>query len=105
MEKRMISISRYYGSLPGMLRKFDRMARSDAFQGNTPEEWEKWKVQARKRLWNLLGMERMEESPLNARVTEQEEAEPGILRERVLIQVEPETWMPVYILIPRSGGR
>ncbi len=104
MEKRMISISRYYGSLPGMLRKFDRMARSDAFQGNTPEEWEKWKVQARKRLWNLLGMERMEESPLNARVTEQEEAEPGILRERVLIQVEPETWMPVYILIPRSGG-
>ena len=103
-QERIISISRYYGSLPGMLKKYDRLARSDAFKGETLKEWKEWKTQARERLWRLLGMEQMETCPLNAQVTEREEAEPGILRERVMIQVEPETWMPVYILIPQNAG-
>ncbi len=59
-QERIISISRYYGSLPGMLKKYDRLARSDAFKGETLKEWKEWKTQARERLWRLLGMEQME---------------------------------------------
>ncbi len=76
-QERIISISRYYGSLPGILKKYDRLARSDAFKGNTLKEWKEWKTQARERIWTLLGMEQMETCPLNAQVTEREEAEPG----------------------------
>ena len=68
-QERIISISRYYGSLPGILKKYDRLARSDAFKGNTLKEWKEWKTQARERIWTLLGMEQMETCPLNAQVT------------------------------------
>ena len=29
----------------------------------------------------------------------------GILREKLLLQVEPDIWMPVYLLIPPGSGR
>lgn len=106
-ESRVIPVSKYYGSLKGMERKFDRLARKDAFSGSSLEEWKKWSREARNRLRELLGMGLMERCPLNAQVTERVLAEPGIFRERVLLQVEPEIWMPVYILIPvrEDGGK
>ena len=102
-QERIVPVSTYYGSLKGVLRKFDRLARSDAFGGTTLAEWKGWKKEARCRLWELLGMNLMERCPLEAQMTERVLAEPGILRERVLLQVELETWMPVYLLIPQEG--
>ena len=47
MESEIIKIPRFYGSLQGMLRKFDKYGRQDAFRGATPEEFEAWQQQAR----------------------------------------------------------
>jgi len=101
-EKRTIHIEKYYGSLPGMLKKYEKNARSGRFQGNTAEEFEIWQKELRGRLGDLIGLHRMEKCEAEPRVLEIVEAEEGIRREKVLLQVEPDVWMPVYILIPEK---
>lgn len=49
-----------YGSLTGMLRKFDRYARQSRFSGKTAEEWMVWQKVTRNPLHNLLGLGKME---------------------------------------------
>ena len=99
---RTIHIETYYGSLRGMLKKYEKNARSGRFQGNTLEEFTSWQWELRGRLGKLIGLPRMEECAPEAEVVECVRAEEGIRREKVLLQVEPEVWMPVYILIPEK---
>ena len=101
---RIIEIPKFYSSLPTMLRKFDKYARKDAFEGHTLEEFEVWRKKTRETLWELLGMDRMETCPLEPKVEERITLDGGIVREKVVIQVEPDTWMPMYILIPPKSG-
>lgn len=101
-ERRTIHIEKYYGSLPGMLKKYERNARSGRFQGATKEEFVIWQKEMREQLGELIGLPRMEECRQEARVAERVEAEKGIIREKVLLQVEPDVWMPLYILIPEG---
>lgn len=97
---RIKPVSVYYGSLAGLERKFDRLARKAAFGGGGREEWLSWREETRKKLWDLLGMDKMDVCPLKAEVQERTELADGLIREKVLLQVEPDTFMPVYILIP-----
>lgn len=99
---RTLKIDPYYGSLKGMLAKYDRLSRRDAFTGDTKESYERWKTQARELLWKLLGLDKMENCDLDPRILERKEVAPCIVREKVLLQVEPGTYMPVYILIPQK---
>lgn len=98
--ERIIEIPRFYGSLPGMLKKFDKYARQDAFTGKTPGEFELWKKHARETIKELLGWKYMETCPLEPRMEEKVTLEGGIIREKIIIQVEPEVFMPMYILLP-----
>ena len=104
-ENRTITIGQYYGSLPNMKSKFDRFARKDFFKGKTREEWEKWALASRKTLADLLGLDKMDHVPLIPRLVETVIAEPGIKREKVLIQTEEDVWVPMYILIPENIDR
>lgn len=103
--ERIIEIPKFYGSLSGMLKKFDKYARKDFFAGNTVEEFEGWREQTRETLWDLLGLHRMEDCPLEPVLEERITLDGGIIREKVIIQVEPETYMPMYILIPPEAAR
>ncbi|MFA9465614.1 MAG: dienelactone hydrolase family protein [Velocimicrobium sp.] len=120
-------IDQCYGSLASMLRKFDTYARKDCFRGETKEEFLAWKEETRKLLTNLLGIHKMEFCDLNPvmeDVTEiaidaetmtetalvsESTAEYGaeksriITREHIRIQVEPDVWMPMYILISQGA--
>lgn len=96
-------IQKIYPTLPSMLKKFDRLSRKDAFCGRTVEEFTSWQAQSRKLLQNLLGLDRMEKAPLCPEVTERIVLSDGIIRERVLIQTEPDVWMPMVILIPENA--
>ncbi len=100
--KDTVTIEKYYGSLGGMLRRYEAKACADRFKGSSAQEFEAWKKEEREKLRELLGLSNMESCPLAPRVQERVTAEPGILREKVLLQVEPDTWMPVYILIPQG---
>lgn len=104
-EKRNLpKIHTCYGTLPSMLRKFDKYARQDCFAGHTREEFEAWREEVKQLLEDLLGLKKMEKSSLRP-VTEEVTILPGnIRREHVRIQVEPEVWMPMYLLIPEGAG-
>lgn len=97
---RTLEVPKFYGSLAAMQRKFDKFSRQDAFTGDTVEELQAWQQQARTTLKELLGWKYMEDCPLNPVVEERIVRKDGIIREKVIIQVEPDTYMPMYILIP-----
>lgn len=94
----------YYGSLPGLLRKYDQYARKNAFSGTTKQELTLWQRQTRELLWELLGLHMMEHCPLNPVLEETVRVPGGITREKLRVQVEPDVWMPLYILIPDNAN-
>lgn len=67
MNDRIIEIPKFYGSLQGMLRKYEKYARQDVFRGNTLEELEKWQENARAALRELIGWRYMETCELEPR--------------------------------------
>ncbi len=97
----METVQQYYGSLACMLKKFDKYARQDAFQGITVAEFEIWRTQARQHLYELLGLQFMEKvSPCAYKMQSNILLENGVVREKWRIQTEPDVWMPFYILHP-----
>lgn len=106
-QPRTIHYNKYYGSMQTLLDRFDRRARADAFDGKSAEDFAPWRRKSRETLLDLLGMNRMEKcppEPLVDEVTELTAADgaPKIRREHVVIQVEPQTWMTLYLLIPEK---
>jgi len=98
--ERTIKIDRYYGSLAGMLSKYEKYGNKDRFRGSNLTEFLLWQQEIRKMLMKLIGLDRMDVCPLNPVLAERIELKEGIIREKVILQVEPDTFMPVYILIP-----
>lgn len=86
-----------------MLRKFDRYARKDCFRGNTKEEFEAWRLRMRALLRGLLGLDKMETCPLQPVLEDVTELPGNIRREHLRIQVEPDVWMPMFVLIPADA--
>lgn len=99
---RTVHVERYYGSLKRMLSKYDKYARQDAFRGDSLTEFMLWQKEEQKILKNLIGLQYMEKCPLNPSLVENKTVESGIRREKVILQVEPEVYMPVYVLIPEG---
>ena len=103
--ERIEQVTKYYTCLDSMKRKFDRYARKDALQATTKEQYENWSESARKKLFMLFGMDKMDSCTLEPRTLEVITLEDGIRREKIRIQVEPEVWMPCYILYPKAENQ
>lgn len=96
-----LHIERYYGSLAGMLKRFDKAARKDAFTGHDRAAFEEWRKQERSCLSGLLGLDRLSrQDPLHSEITERVRLSDGILREKVLLETEEDVTMPLFLLIP-----
>lgn len=100
--ERIEQVKVYYPCLESMNRKFDRFARKDAMKAKTREEYETWAINARKQLFELFGMDKMEPCDSNAVSLEVVDIGEGRRREKILLQVEPEVYMPCYILYPKK---
>jgi hypothetical protein len=83
-----------------MLNKFDRYARKDLFNGSTIPEFESWKASSRQTLWELLGLDKMDNVELNPTEIEKVTLDNGIIRKKVIIQSEENVYVPMYILLP-----
>ena len=101
-ERRFPNIETYYSALHAMQQRFDEEKRQDGFQAETIEEYLLWKRQTRKLLANLTGLPKMKSCELIPQQLERVKLENGITREKVVIQVEPDIYMPMYILIPEN---
>lgn len=98
---RIIKIDKYYTCRNHFRSKFDQGCKNRFTAGNK-EDYIKWKEDTRTLLRDLIGLNKMDHCPLEAEVLEVVQVSEDICREKILIQVEPEVWMPMYVLIPKK---
>ncbi len=101
-ERRFPKIETYYSTLHAMQQRFDAEKRKSRLTAETKEEYIIWKQQTRKLLADLIGLPKMQTCELTAKTLEVVELPDGITREKVLIQVEPGIYMPIFVLIPKQ---
>lgn len=99
-----MEINRFYTCQKRFEQLYDKYSRKDGFKSHTKEEYFEWKQEITSLLKRLIGLDKMEKCSLMPEIVGCVELENNILREKVIIQVEPEVYMPVYILIPQKGN-
>lgn len=65
---RCIHVSECRGSLPSMLKRYDRLVRKDAFLGGSAADWLAWRESTRTTLSGLLGLDLLERCEPDARL-------------------------------------
>ena len=85
-----------------IVKWYDRMKPSLAFQAKTAEELNLWKETLKAKVKELLA-ELPEPAPLNPRLLSTEETNQYV-REKWMIQSELDCWVPLYLLIPKRGA-
>lgn len=102
---RTVHFEKYFGSGNHLLRVYDKSGRKYRFEARDPSEFKIWKSRVRSKLRNLIGLSRMESCPMEPVETEDVLLDEGIHRRRILIQTEPDVWMPLYLLIPPNAEK
>lgn len=92
-------IEKFYTITEHMSNVFDRTARKMRYEVKSIREHEIWKNNVRAKIREVSGLDLMEECDLEPKVLESIQFE-GYRREKIIIQTEPDVWMPVYCLIP-----
>lgn len=92
---------KYYDTTPHLLNVYDREARKMAFCAKSEEEYIEWKAVLRAKFREVSGMSRLETSQLKSQLVETTDMG-DYVREKVLLQTEPDVWMPVYVLKPKQ---
>lgn len=100
-----MKIENYFVSQKRLEKIFDNRGRKYAFSAETQEAFQSWKEELRHVLNDLLGLSKMEPCALNPVLVESIELEQGMIREKVIIQVEPDVYMPFYVLIPSRDNQ
>lgn len=100
--ERTEDVKKFYTSLESMKLKFDKFARKDKVNASTLEEFIVWKNHARETLFDLLGLDKMENCESSCKVLELTTIEEGITREKRILETEPGVWMPFYVLYPKE---
>lgn len=98
---RTLHIGQYYEDEASMHKRFAEQARQDAFTGTTKQEFEDWQQAARTKLADLLGTRKLTKAALQVKKLSHTELSGGIVRTKVLLQVEQDVWMPAYLLQPK----
>lgn len=96
---RTIPTERYYIALEHLMDVFDRSGKKSGFQARSFSEFETWKTTARTKLAEITGINRMERCDLQPVLLESVKMD-SYRRDKMIIQTEPDVWMPFYILVP-----
>ncbi len=92
----------YYTIENYILNKFEKTNRQFSFQAKNLSEYNEWKVNLTQKLIELIGLDKMEKCDANPKVLSMEEMD-GYTRTKMLIQTEPDVFMPFYILKPNNS--
>lgn len=92
----------FYTMEESLNRIFEREARQMGCNAKDSAQLFAWQRQARAKLWQLAGMDSLQACPLEPRLLEREECV-GYVREKWLIQTQPDVWMPFYVLSPQGA--
>lgn len=91
----------YYETLNALAEKYDRTPKEYAFRAKTQEEHKLWQAAARKRLWEITGLNDCEKVEANPQKLQSWKME-GYEKEYWLMSTEPSIQMPYYLLRPDS---
>lgn len=94
-----MSMKQYYTTEQYFKNRIRNIGRQMAFKAENREDFLKWKNEVRSKLKQVTGMNSMLMCELNA-VTEESVQLDGYTRKKIIIQTEPEIYMPFYMLIP-----
>lgn len=88
---------------PYLQNRWKATGRIMAFSARTAAEIPEWRRALRAELRRVTGYYTMRRAPLSPQITEAKEFD-DYVRQRVVIQTEPEVWMPFFVLIPKTGA-
>lgn len=95
------SFTEYYTAIEHLSKLYDKESRKMGLKANSIEEYTQWKDKVRTILRDITGMNRMESCPLSPKLISSEKFD-TYSRDKVIIQTEPDVWMPIYILKPNN---
>ena len=95
----------YYTSMKYMRHLYDRTKREYRFQAETQEEFSKWKERTRKRLKEIIGLERCTYADEERAELHIEEDKGKFIQQYWTLQTEPDVYVPFYVLKPKTDGR
>lgn len=97
----------YYTSEQYFKNRFDNVKQKFAFSAKNPDQYIQWKSELRSKLTEILGLDIMISCDLSAEKVEAVK-ENGYTREKIILQTEPDVFMPLYVLVPdgiKQGSR
>ena len=94
-----LHIEQYYTAQAHFLQRFELVKRQMGLKATTLAEYDAWKAQLRAELAILIGTATMVPCDPSPQIVERTQMD-GYLREKVLLQTEPDVWMPFYVLVP-----
>ncbi|WP_274652772.1 alpha/beta hydrolase family protein [Paenibacillus humicola] len=92
-------VKKFYTITPRMSEVFAREKRQSGWRADNPEQFEAWRREARSTLRQVAGIDKLEACELLPELLESEQLD-GYRRDKVIIQTEPDVWMPMFILVP-----
>lgn len=100
---RTLHVDKYYTSMEHLIKVYERKARQLRFDAGSIREYDEWKQRVRSKLREITGMDGMEPCGLSPMLLETKQMD-GYRRDKMIIQTEPDVWMPFYILVPDGIG-
>jgi dienelactone hydrolase len=98
-----MKLTRFYTAETHLARRFERVGRQLGVRGETPEEVGAWQNELRIALARCLGMDAFESCPARVEVRGRERLDDHV-REDLVLETEPDVWMPFYLLLPPDLG-
>ncbi len=96
-----MKLTRFYTAEAHLARRFERVGRRLGVRGETAPEARAWQHELRATLARCLGMENFEPCPPRIEARGRETLD-GYAREDLLLETEPDVWMPFYLLLPSA---
>jgi dienelactone hydrolase len=94
-------LTRFYTAEEHLSRRFERVGRRLGVRGETAQEAHGWQCELRGAVSHCLGMGSFERCPTRVELRGSEPLEDHI-REDLVLETEPDVWMPMYVLLPRE---
>lgn len=94
-----MKLTQFYTAEAHLARRFERVGRRLGVRGETPEEVRAWQSELRAMFARCLGMDTLEQCPLRIQERGNERLEDH-LRHDLVLETEPDVWMPFYLLLP-----
>src|SRR5439155_13704183 len=96
-------LDRFYTAEAHLVRRFERVGRRLGVRGETAEEVRTWQCELRGAVARCLGMDTFEPCPLRIETRGRERLEDHA-REDLVLETEPDVWMPFYLLLPLDAA-